>query len=172
MIKPACYNYLKEHLSRDKRTVMVQNSNFLIHPSAKDDLEHKFGEFLNIRPIPKFNGVLESELFTNSRGYIIKVVDQINVSYQYNLFDCCAVMCRRLLETSIIECYAKPARSNDTRDKEGNFFMFSGLLSIIEKDRLLVLGRSSIQALIDFKKCGVYQHITDVLMQKNPTLIK
>ena len=34
-----------------------------------------------------------------------KVLSQINGSYDCALFDCTAVMCRRLLETLIIEAY-------------------------------------------------------------------
>lgn len=145
---------IKDYLSKDKRTVKGQKNSFLIHPTAKDALEQKYGEFLNSRPIPKFNGVIQPELFANSRGYIIKVIDQINASYQYNLFDCCAIMCRRLLETLIIECYEKQKRPEDIKDKDDNFFMFSGLLSVVENDKVLGLSRNSVQALKDFKRLG------------------
>lgn len=145
---------IKDYLSKDKRTVKGQNNNFLIHPTAKDALEQKYGGFLNSRPIPKYSGVIHPELFKNSRGYIIKVVDQVNASYQYDLFDCCAVMCRRLLETLIIECYENQGRSESIQDKDGIFFMFSGLLSMVENDTVLGLSRNSVQALREFKKLG------------------
>ncbi|MEO7841004.1 MAG: hypothetical protein ABIU06_16815 [Anaerolineales bacterium] len=145
---------IKEYLFKDKRTVKGQNNGFIIRPTARDSLEQNYGQFLHTRPVPKYSGVIQPELFKNSRGYIIKVVEQINASYQYNLFDCCAVMCRRLLETLIIECYEKHSRSDEIKDKDNNFFMFSGLLSAVESDKSLSLGRSSMQALRDFKKLG------------------
>ena len=49
--------------------------------------------------------MLPIDLFDGTRGYIEKVVLQINASFDASLYDCCAVMCRRLLETLIIECY-------------------------------------------------------------------
>jgi hypothetical protein len=145
---------IKDYLSKDKRTVKRPSNSFLIHPTAQDDLEKKYGQFLTTRSIPKYRGVIQPELFEYSRAYVIKVVDQINASYQYNLFDCCAVMCRRLLETLIIECYEKQERPEAIKDKDGNFFMFSGLLSVVENDIALGLSRHSLQALKDFKKLG------------------
>ena len=49
--------------------------------------------------------VLVSSIFNNTRGYIERVVNQINGSYEKGWYDCCAVMTRRLLETLIIETY-------------------------------------------------------------------
>jgi hypothetical protein len=45
------------------------------------------------------DSLLPRELFSNTRGYLEKVVFQINGSYDQGLYDCCAVMCRRLGET-------------------------------------------------------------------------
>jgi hypothetical protein len=49
------------------------------------------------------------------------VVEQINKSYDIELWDCCAVMCRRLLETLIIEVYEKLGRANEIKGTMDTF---------------------------------------------------
>ena len=58
------------------------------------------------RPInDKF--VLPHAIVKGTRGYIERVVFQINGCYEKGWFDGCAVMMRRLIETLIIECFEK-----------------------------------------------------------------
>lgn len=49
--------------------------------------------------------LLPLSMFNNTRGYIIKVVTQINGCYVNEFYDACAAMLRRLIETLIIEIY-------------------------------------------------------------------
>ena len=51
---------------------------------------------------PTSQSVLPNSLVAGTRGYIEKVVFQINGSYEKGWFDACAVMMRRLLETLIV----------------------------------------------------------------------
>lgn len=53
-------------------------------------------------PVPS-DTILPRELFEKTRGYIERVGVQINGSYDHGYYDCCAVMCRRMAETLIIE---------------------------------------------------------------------
>ncbi|MGE0700753.1 MAG: hypothetical protein AB7O57_16760, partial [Hyphomicrobiaceae bacterium] len=46
------------------------------------------------RQIRPSDSVVPRELVAKTRGYIEKVVAQINGSYDHQLYDCCAVMCR------------------------------------------------------------------------------
>ena len=75
---------------------------------------------------PRRIAYLPCDLFASTRGSIERVVEQINRSYDVELWDCTAVMCRRLLETLIIETYEKAGRAADIKDKDGQFAMFSG----------------------------------------------
>jgi hypothetical protein len=52
---------------------------------------------------PKSEQVLPFSVVRGSRGYIEKVVNQVNGCYENGWFDACAVMIRRLVETLIIE---------------------------------------------------------------------
>jgi hypothetical protein len=94
------------------------------------------------------------ELVVGTRQYIERVVLQLNASYDAGLFDCCAVMCRRLLETLIIEVYEAVGRAEELKAGDSHFMMFAGLLTKLENDKNLNLGRNSMQGLRDFKTLG------------------
>ena len=105
-------------------------------------------------PAKPSDSVLPRELFSNTRGYIEKVVYQINGSYDHGLFDCCAVMCRRLGETLIIEAYESQGRAKEIKGTDGNFLMLSGLLGILNKDNAVHLGRNAKRGLDGLKDLG------------------
>jgi len=82
-------------------------------PLAADELASKFQRFTSKKAAKLSDSVLPRELFDGTRGYIEKVVSQINGSYDHGWYDCCAVMCRRLAETLIIEGYEEQGRSDE-----------------------------------------------------------
>jgi hypothetical protein len=110
---------------------------------------------LEVRPIPKSSdSLLPRELFTNTRGYIERVVSQINGSYDHGFYDCCAVMCRRLGETLIIELYEAQGRAEKIKGADDNFLMLNGLLSVLTKDSAIHLGRNAKRGLEGLKDLG------------------
>lgn len=126
-----------------------------LHPRAQGEFDKLYSHLLGVKPKPvETNSVLPHELFTGTRGYIEKVVLQINASFDLSLFDCTAVMCRRLLETLIIEVYEAAGRAAAVQNADGNFYMFSDLLRILLSDKAFNLGRNAQQGLKDFKKLG------------------
>jgi hypothetical protein len=100
------------------------------------------------------DSILPRELFSNTRGYIEKIVHQINGSYDYGFYDCCAVMCRRLGETLIIEIYESQGRAKEIKGPDDNFLMLSGLLGVLNKDRSINLGRNAKRGLESLKDLG------------------
>jgi hypothetical protein len=55
------------------------------------------------------------------RPYLIKLAQQINSSYENNLFDACSLMMRRLLEVLLIHCFESAGISDSVKDDDGNF---------------------------------------------------
>ena len=75
---------------------------------------------------PHSQNVLPHALVLKTRGYLERVVFQINGCYEKGWFDGCAVMMRRLLETLIIECFEAYGISHKIKDsKTGDFFYLS-----------------------------------------------
>jgi hypothetical protein len=141
-------------LRKDRRVVRRADGTFHIRAAAANGLEEAFGSLLQDRPVRHHDGVLPAGLFKETRGYIGKVVDQLNASYEAGLHDCCAVMCRRLLETLIIEVYEGKGFAEDLKGTDNRFMMFSGLLGVIENEKRFTLGRNALDGLKAFKRLG------------------
>jgi integrase len=115
--------------------------------------EEKLGE--GAKPsAPKDTGSVIPLGLATGRGYLEKVILQLNVSYDAQLYDCCAVMCRRLLETLIIEVYEHCGRASEIQGPDGNFLMLNGLATFFENDKAFNIGRKGLKGLRDFKSLG------------------
>ena len=145
---------LRASLSRDRRTAKADGNGFRIRIGARDELDKQFGSLVRTKTVEATDSVVPAELFEGTRGYIDNVVRQVNASFDCGLFDCTAVMCRRLLETLIIEAYEAAGREAVLKRGDGNYMMFSGLLNIVEKDGALSMSRNGLAGLKAFKKLG------------------
>lgn len=145
---------LKQQLMRDTRVVSAKGGRFSISARKLASVADTFKGFSDRQPLPQSDTLLDRDMFAFSRGYLTTVVSQLNVAYDTGLYDCCAVMCRRLLETLIIEAYESKGRAEELKDQSGHFPMFSGLLAFLEADSSIHVGRSALQAMKDFKALG------------------
>jgi len=98
--------------------------------------------------------VLPKSLFTNSRGYLEKVVNQINGCYEKGWFDACAVMIRRLVETLIIECFEKHKIATKIQGSDGEFLYLSDLIAKLLAETSWNLGRNTKRSLPNLKNIG------------------
>lgn len=144
---------LNKALSKDPRTRKV-GAGFGVSVRSTEELSAAFGPFTQRPAVAAPSALLPDELFYGTRGYVEKVVLQINASYAFGLYDCCTVMCRRLLETLIIEVFEHRGNAEILKDGQGNYFMFSGLLAGLYSDNAISLSRETKKGLDDFKKLG------------------
>jgi hypothetical protein len=145
---------LAAKLRGDRRTSKAGADSWRLHPRARRELDSEYDFALLPKKLPNSDSVLPAALFNGTRTYIERVVEQINKSYDAELWDCSTVMSRRLLETLIIESYEKAGRANEIKNSDGNFLMLSGLIGFLERDSTLHLGRSAMKGLKDFKHLG------------------
>jgi len=90
-----------------------------------------------------------------TRGYIERVVYQINGCYEKGWFDGCAVMMRRLIETLIIECFEKYGIADRIKNpKTGDFLALGDLVDRLIYEPSWNLGRNTKQALPRLKNIG------------------
>lgn len=148
---------LKSQMAEDKRTFskVPGNAAWRLHPYIKESLNALYSGTLKApKKIVSTDSVIPEGLFLSTRSYIEKVVWQINSSYDYGLYDCTAVMCRRLLETLIIEVYEAADRTTDIKGADGNFLMLADLQRTLESDSAFHLGRNAKKGLAGFKRLG------------------
>lgn len=100
------------------------------------------------------NTVLPYVLFKNTRGYIEKLVFQINKSYENTCYDACAVMVRRLIELLIIETFEYHSIAQKIKNTNGDFFMLSDLINLTLSEHTWTLGRNTKNGLKKLKIVG------------------
>jgi len=105
--------------------------------------------------LAKTNYVLAKSLVAGTRGYIEKVVNQINGCYEQGWYDACAVMIRRLLETLIIEAFEYGKIAHKIKNpKTGDFYYLKDLISLTINEPSWNLGRDAEKALPLLKDIG------------------
>lgn len=98
--------------------------------------------------------VIGFALVRGTRGYIEKIVHQINGTYSNGWYDACAVMIRRLVETLIIEAYEAHRLSAKITNSSGDFFYLSDLISITLSETSWNLSRNAKKSLPKLKDIG------------------
>lgn len=98
--------------------------------------------------------VLANSLFEKSRGYIKRVVIQINSTYENGCYDACAVMIRRLIETLIIEAFERRNIVTNIKTTSGDFSFLNELITQTLNETSWNLGRNAKQALPKLKNVG------------------
>ncbi|HEV2398151.1 MAG TPA: hypothetical protein VGS27_14490 [Candidatus Sulfotelmatobacter sp.] len=104
------------------------------------------------RPSNQF--ILPHAMVRDTRGYVEKIVFQINGCYEKGWFDGCAVMMRRLLETLIIECFEEYRIADRIKNQKGDFFYLSDLIDKVSQETAWNLGRNTKTALPKLKNLG------------------
>ncbi len=104
--------------------------------------------------VPFDQPVLLHSLFLNTRGYIEKVVFQINRTYTSSSYDACAVMIRRLIETLIIEAFEHIGEAAKIKNSNGDYLYLQDLIGVAASETKWQLGRNTKNGLINLKGIG------------------
>jgi hypothetical protein len=103
---------------------------------------------------PKRQPVVPHSLFAGTRGYIEKIVYQVNATYEASCYDACAVMIRRLVEILIIECFDLHGMAVKIKHTHGDFLFLQDLISITLAESSWNLGRNTKAGLTKLKTIG------------------
>lgn len=98
--------------------------------------------------------VIYFSLVRNTRGYLERVVHQINGSYANGWYDASAVMIRRLVETLIIEAFEKHGIASKIQNASGDFLYLRDLISALVAETAWNLSRNAKAALPRLKDVG------------------
>ena len=97
--------------------------------------------------------ILPDSLIISTRGYIENLGKQINAEYNYNIFDGCAVMMRRLLEILLIHSYDEIGRVSEISDGD-EYRNLSFIINYTISNKPFTLSKEAIEVLDDFRKLG------------------
>lgn len=125
------------------------------------ELARKIRESIPGKPKPPDDGlfpntehVIPFSVVRGSRGYIEKVTNQINGTYENGWFDACAVMIRRLIETLIIETFEHYGIADRIMNSTGDFLQLQDLVEKTLGEPSWNLSRGTKRALPKLKSIG------------------
>lgn len=144
---------LDSALSTDAKTAVAKGGGWMLRAAARRELDATYSEYVGPVELPPSDSMVPMALVTGTRGYVTKVAEQVNKSFDGQLYDCCAVMCRRLIETLIIEVYEKHGRAQDIREG-GQYIGLSEMVGRLEGDHSMSLSKPAMQTLKGFKAIG------------------
>lgn len=101
---------------------------------------------------PRTDHVVESSLVDGTRGYIEKIVVQINGTYENGWYDASAVMLRKLAETLLIEAYEGKGIEAKIKTSRSEYLGLESIIARATSD--LGLSRDMEKILMTLKKLG------------------
>lgn len=98
--------------------------------------------------------ILPTQLFANVANNIQTICKQINASYENNLYDCTAVMMRRLLEGLLVLAYQNHGIESDITEKSGWHFTLDKIIKNATQNSTLALSANTKRDMSLFKDIG------------------
>jgi len=145
---------LKTNLTKSKDILKVGN-NYSTSRKFDTNLLSKFPELSSHSEDIVADGViLPKNIFEGTRGYIEKLSNQINSSFQNNLFDGCAVLMRRLLEILLILTYRAENNEDVIKDENGGYKNLSYIINLTCSKYKFGLHKDSLTLLDRFRELG------------------
>jgi hypothetical protein len=145
---------LNRELARSRYTIKGRRpGSFQIDVRRLSDLEEQYGRFLEMKSVDVPDLVIPKDWVKGTRLYLEEMVRQINGTYDSGFYDACATMCRRLMESLIIELYIHSDRAAEIQNN-GVFLGLGQLITYVGSDRSLTLGRNTPKTMTQVKELG------------------
>jgi hypothetical protein len=131
------------------------NGEFKLHALTLDELQAELpGLRAESEDVVSTDTILPYSIYESTRGFIESLAKQINASYEYNIFDGCAVLMRRLLEVLLILTYEHLGVESAIQDSSGNYVPLEKIIANAKSSTHLKLSRDSKAVLEEFRQIG------------------
>jgi len=146
---------LNDKLRKSKNTVKGNtNGSFRISPTHKFDVDKEFQPFVKRKKFTVSDDLLPESVIHGTRKYLIDLAHQINGTYDAEFYDACAVICRRMVESLLVEafCYAKQLSAIQTQD--GKLEMLDAIIKKAKTNNFIQLPRNTATIIDKVKEIG------------------
>ncbi|MEQ1932626.1 MAG: hypothetical protein ABL962_01920 [Fimbriimonadaceae bacterium] len=147
---------LRGNLERHADTVRGSSiGTFKLKLATKSRLSKTYGPLsaLSLKPVNKF-GIVPHDLSVGSDGFVESICQQINVCYEYEMHDSCAVMMRRIIESQLIGLFSKSGFDSVIRGDDNEYLMLAPIIRITNGKEYIKLSRQSKESLELVKDIG------------------
>ncbi len=143
----------------------IQKSKSFVKGSKKDlfrlsvkrcnELRVEMPDLSENEEIASDDSLLPEILFKEARrNYLLKVAQQINASYENNLFDACALMMRRLLEILLVHCFEEKGIEDQIKDADGNYQNLKTLINKAKSNAEINLSNDAKKDIDNYRELG------------------
>ncbi len=135
-------------------SIDLANSLITVARSIQEEVDQLVRPPAEIMP-PREEPVLPHSLVKGTRGYLEKIVFQVNACYLATAYDGCAVMIRRLLEVLIIEAFEACGIGVKIKDLgSGTYLLLGDLVPAALSEGNWTLSRTTKRTLAKLKEIG------------------
>jgi len=98
--------------------------------------------------------IIPTSLVTNTRGFVESLARQINAAYEYNIYDGCAVLMRRLIEVLLILTYQSKKILTVITTQDGSYKNLNSIIDDAVQNETINLTKDTKRCLHTFRKLG------------------
>lgn len=132
---------LKNYLSKSKDFRKIADDQYMLTPAAKEKLFADYGKlFSDEETILSDSEVLDEALFCGKRGFLDKLIKQVNHCYKNCCYDAAAVCMRRVFEITLILAYENLGIQNEIK-KDGEYVMLEKIVTNAISNPTLAISR-------------------------------
>lgn len=126
-----------------------------LHATDLDGLQGLFPELTShSEEVESTDCILPRPLYESTRGFVELLSQQINASYEYNIFDGCAVLMRRLVEVLLILAYEHNKIECEIQDGNGQYMPLERIVANAKNHPKLRLARDTKSMLDELRTLG------------------
>lgn len=126
-----------------------------LHAVDRDELQTLYpGIVSNSEEVESTDCVLPLPVYADTRGFIEILAKQINASFEYNIFDGCAVLMRRLIEVLLILSYEHLKIEGEVQDSSGQYLPLERVIADAKSNTKLRLSRDTKAMLDELRTLG------------------
>lgn len=132
--------------------VIIQSPSLTQISSAKATLLGFLNNLSNEEQPSK--SLFSMEIFQDTRDYVYRIAEQVNICYNNGCYDACAVMLRQLLETLIIQCFEHHAIASKIKGSNHNYINLDDMIKTFINESTFNLSRETKNNLSKLKAMG------------------
>lgn len=147
---------LKNKIIKSKSFVKGTGKNtFKVSAKRSRELKEKLPGLSESEEIISDDSIIpEIILVETKRKYLVRMAQQINSSYENNLFDACALMMRRLLEVLLIHAFEHAGIEGDAKDSDGNYQNLKTLINKAISRTEIIISNDVSKDMDQFRELG------------------
>lgn len=135
---------LRQQLVKSQFVVRAkQPDTFKLSLRSRSALDDRLLPFLARRVVKVSEPLIPPNVTAGARPYVLSLVEEINATYECGFFNSSAVLCRRLIETLLIDVFEGAGHRSSIEGGDGEYIMLSGILAALRRGSPIKLSRDA-----------------------------